>query len=61
MIPVVMPAEDSPLTVAGAAAVLRAPSTRTAFPFDPLREPPSSILKTVPRTVKPRRAEFFRV
>src|SRR5262249_2163033 len=36
----------SPLTVAGAAAALRAPTStlraRTAFPFDPLREPPSS-------------------
>ena len=35
----------SPLTVAGAAAALCA-SARTAFPFDPLREPPLIILST---------------
>src|SRR5262249_5328434 len=38
--PVARLAEGSPLTVAGAAAALCA-NTRTAFPFDPLREPPS--------------------
>src|SRR5580704_979858 len=36
-------------------------STCTAFPFDPLREPPLMILKTVPRAVKRRCAEFFGV
>jgi hypothetical protein len=40
--------EGYPLTVAGAAAALRAlhdEGARTAFPFDPLREPPPQILE----------------
>src|SRR5262245_63949307 len=43
--PRVMLVAASPLTVAGAAAALCA-SARTAFPFDPLREPPLFILST---------------
>src|SRR5580658_6948499 len=40
-LPVARLAIDSPLTVAGAAAALGAQiCARTAFPFDPLREPP---------------------
>ena len=39
--------EGAPPTVAGAAAALRTRCERTAFPFDPLREPPSVILPTV--------------
>ena len=40
-------AGDSPLTVAGAAAALRASSgARTAFPFDPSREPPLHVALT---------------
>jgi hypothetical protein len=49
-------AEHSPLTVAGAAAALCAsPSrARTAFPFDPLREPPFSNLDGTRELVKRR-------
>jgi hypothetical protein len=37
--------EDSPLTVAGAAAALGGPSPLTAFPFDPRREPSAATLR----------------
>src|SRR5215469_9962629 len=48
-------ARDSPLTVAGAAAALCASrGARTAFPFDPLREPPSIILGRTREPVKHR-------
>ena len=45
--PVAITVGGSPLTVAGAAAALCKACTHTAFPFDPLREPPRPSCRSI--------------